>query len=119
MTKQEYDKITNTRRSNDLITINDLINKEDRTLLYGYLCDRSTFHVYIKEEEIFVVRYGYEQKPKLCEVAYNEYYVPDKRLYPECCDYEFCKLLIERGISLPFTTPNFSRDYKKYYGETI
>ena len=38
------------------------------------------------------------------EVKSNRDYVPDKRLYPEKCDYHFCKLLKEKGIDLPFTT---------------
>ena len=28
---------------------------KDRTLLYGYTCDRKTFHVYLKDKEIHTV----------------------------------------------------------------
>lgn len=38
------------------------------------------------------------------KVTSNHDYVPDKRLYPERCDYNFCLLLKERGVHLPFTT---------------
>ena len=37
------------------------------------------------------------------KIKYNGEFIPDKRLYPESCDYEFCCLLKERGITLPFT----------------
>lgn len=39
--------------------------------------------------------------------------------YPETCDYEFCKLLKERGISLPFTGFNEKRTLRDYYGFTL
>ena len=84
----------------------------DRTLLYGYTCERETFHVYIKNKQIYVVIYNTEYSrgkptPKnmmQIEVKSNRDYVPNKRLYPERCDYDFCKLLKEKGIDLPFTT---------------
>ena len=84
----------------------------NKTLLYGYTCERDTFHVYIKNEQIFVVVYKNEYssgvvKPtnmRQITVTSNRDYVPDKRLYPERCDYNFCKMLKERGVDLPFTT---------------
>lgn len=77
----------------------------DRTLLYGYTCDRKTFHVYLKDKEIHTVFYdiSYEEKDpnpiKMAEVHVmsNRDYIPDKRLYPEACDYQFCKLLLASG----------------------
>lgn len=84
----------------------------NKTLLYGYTCERETFHVYIKNEQIHTVVYNTEYfrgeaVPKNIRelvIKSNHDYVPDKRLYPERCDYNFCKLLKERGVQLPFTT---------------
>lgn len=84
----------------------------NKTLLYGYTCERKTFHVYIKNEQIYVVVYDTEysrgiptpKNMRQISVTSNHDYVPDKRLYPERCDYNFCKLLKEKGVQLPFTT---------------
>lgn len=77
--------------------------------------------------EIYTVVYGTtyggnEAKPKnmrKLSVKTNYGYVPDKRLYPEACDFEFCRLLKERGISLPFTVFNSERVAKDFYGFTL
>jgi hypothetical protein len=79
--------------------------------LYGYTCERKTFHVYVKNEQIYTVVYDTEYsravpKPvnmRQIEIKSNHDYVPDKRLYPERCDYNFCLLLKEKGVNLPFT----------------
>ena len=99
----------------------------DRTLLYGYTCDRKTFHVYLKNEKIHTVIYSVDysmENPKpICMtemlVESNEDYIPDKRLYPETCDYMFCVLLKSAGIYLPFTGFNKNREEKNFYGFTL
>lgn len=52
-------------------------------------------------------------------VQSNQDYIPDKRLYPERCDYAFCKLLKRKGLYLPFTA--FKDDVPKldFYGFTL
>lgn len=52
-------------------------------------------------------------------VKTNNDYIPNKRLYPKCCDYEFCKLLKEYEFIIPFTTYNKEREYSQYYGKLI
>lgn len=97
---------------------------KDRTLLYGYTCDRKTFHVYLKDKEIHTVLYDIshdEKNPKPINmtevhVMSNRDYIPDKRLYPEACDYHFCKLLKHANVNLPFTSYDKGRETKKYYG---
>ena len=62
---------------------------KDRTLLYGYTCDRKTFHVYLKDKEIHTVLYDISYDGKIpkpinmteVHVMSNRDYVPDKRLY--------------------------------------
>lgn len=36
MKKEEFEKLSEIKKSEDLITVKDLVNKQDRTLLYGY-----------------------------------------------------------------------------------
>lgn len=91
----------------------------DRTLLYGYTCDRDTWHVYIKDKKIHKVIYKYKEKPVEYPIESNYDYIPNKRLYPETCDFLFCKLLIKLGYDLPFTTWNNEREEKRYYGKIL
>ena len=90
---------------------------KDRTLLYGYTCDRNTWHVYLFESKInlFIKETGFHMEGEMfpiCEL------IPDKRLYPEACDLEFCEELNRRGFSLPFTTFNQRRKSNgAFFGE--
>ena len=112
-----------------VLTIRELLNKDERTLLYGYTCSRKTFHVYLKNGKITVVKYNnnytngvenvYPENMKEIEITNNCDFVPDKRLYPEACDYEFCVLLKRRGVNLPFIAMNPERNIKKFYGFTL
>lgn len=121
MTEEQLSMLNKVELISNLVTIDDLYDKSDRTLLYGYDCERITYHTYIKDGEICNVFYGgYMNAPLTPYVAVtSEDYIPDKRLYPECCDYEFCSILTSRKIYLPFTTYDSKRDKKKYYGEVI
>lgn len=97
-----------------------------RTLLYGYDAynadlSTQTFHVFQHEGKLHQVRYKPVafDKGKVVEataVSHQvgdtlpvEDMVPTKRLYPEMCDFEFCKMLIEKGMTLPFTNFNHER----------
>lgn len=123
MTKEEFENLKNIKSIDNMITIEDLKNKEDRTLLYGYTCDRWDWHVYIKNKEIKSVIYWFRgEDMREIEIKYNEMYVPDKRLYPEFCDYEFCSLLQKKDVSLPFTVfeeGNKTKELKQYYGKIL
>lgn len=117
MNMEEYMKLHTYHRT---ITIDDLKDKSDRTLLYGYDSDRETYHTYIKNEEIITVRYAYNDKPVIAYVPYGkDHYLQLKRIYPEKSDYEFCKLLVERGHKLPFVPFSEREKYKQYYGKVI
>jgi hypothetical protein len=119
MNKEQFHDLTNMTEVDRLITAYDLKDRTDRTLLYGYTCERDTWHVYIQRNHIFKVIYNYKDEPEQYYVTDNYQYVPDKRLYPECCDYEFCKLLKEREVNLPFTTWQDRTEKKDYWGETL
>lgn len=88
-----------------------VLDDTTRTLLWGYDTDRNSHHVYQHEDNIHVVVFG------LNDVLISHVYgpglqpdevVPNKRLYPEMCDYDFCLQLSEQGVYLPFT--NFSHE---------
>jgi|ERR1035437_8890995 hypothetical protein len=96
-----------------------LFDKNDRTLLYGYTTDRYSFHVYIEDGEIVKHIYNTIQTLFVCRRAAHilSTLVPNKRVYPETCDADFCYLLRSHGIRIPFTTFNDDREPQKYYGE--
>lgn len=81
-------------------------NDLDRTLLYGYDTDRNTWHVYVKDKRVYLHLYN-TYKPEVSVVrdvfeSFQEL-VPNKRLYPERCDYEFCLWLIrDKGVHMTF-----------------
>ncbi len=125
MTNEELMQIKSyNKEKEEILSIDHLINKEDRTLLYGYTCDRETWHVYLKHKKIHAIKYKnnyirkcpvYVEKILICD---NSDYIPNKRLYPTACDYEFCMRLKERGYELPFTSPD-DREKTQYYGYTL
>ena len=115
MNAEEYKQLSEYK----LITSDNLTDKTPRTLLYGYTGNRDSWHVYFDGIDIITVIYGYDMIPRKISVIDNSDYVPDKRLYPECCDYEFSKLLLQKSCNLPFTTENFDREQKQFYGEIL
>lgn len=127
MNKTEFEQLKKIKDLPEPIISGDtLTRKKDRTLLYGYTCDRRTFHVYIKDISIHVVIYDVDysagiEHPKAVgleeiNVTSNKDYIPDKRLYPETCDYEFCKRLQHLEYQLPFTTWTDNRPENQFYG---
>lgn len=128
MKKEWFEKLSEIDKANEVVIgIHELIPYiYNRTLLYGYTCERETFHVYLKDQKIYTVVYNtdysiVEPKPKnmrQIEVKSNSDFVPDKRLYPERCDYHFCLALKERGVDLPFThwSEEVAPNKRGYYG---
>ncbi len=111
MNKQEFQALlAKEKRSSVLVDCEDLLDITNRTLLYGYTCDRDTWHVYIQDGVIYTVIYTNRREPLEQRVTRNEDFVPNKRLYPESCDLEFCELLLSKGVRLPFTTFNENAD---------
>lgn len=108
MTPQQYKKLCACNSTTlPPLTIKSLRNKSERTLLFGYTCERETFHVYIRDGRIYVVMYeGWNDNPTPKEVTVktDEDYVPDKRVYPTRSDYEFCRLLRMRDVYISFTS---------------
>ena len=104
MTKTEYEILQYIDEDVNLITLFDLQNKEDRILISGYTADRSTFITELINGEIETYILSYiSEKREYVDVEDNRDYVPTKRVYPAQSDYEFCKLLQERGATISFT----------------
>lgn len=96
MNLTEYEEI---QKGQKLITIDDLVNKSDRVLLYGYTIERKDFTILLLRGKIIkVVNY------KESEITTNDDYIPNKRVYPHHSDYEFCSLLMNKGYDVPYTT---------------
>ena len=125
MTTEEYTAIQKLLTpSHALITGDDLTNREDRTLLFGYTCERETHHVYIKNGIILCVRYSRQRAIQIIDVDCNEAYVPDRRLYPARCDFEFCYKLRLADVHLSFTTYDDAEKKRPliagcYFGEIL
>ena len=127
MTLKELEKLNRLEHKQfEIIKAEDMSNTEDRTLIYGYTCERESFHVYIKDKEIHVVIYRTtysdprrpEQMREIIPTIAREY-VPDKRIYPAACDFEFCRLLQDRGVTLPFTYYDDRDTNKKFFAFTL
>lgn len=120
MTESEYNQLMMIKETPKLLTVDDLQDKSNRTLLYGYDTDRRTWHTYLMDNEIVTV--FYDSKPVRVSVSDNTHRVPNKRLYAECCDFEFCSLLRKLGVYLSFTTFGNNRSKTSndiYYGKTL
>ena len=108
------------------ISIDDLTDKSDRTLIYGYDVDRVTIHVYIENERISYYRYS--RSGEFMDFRNDErwhdpeYLVPNKRAYPEATDFEFATILARIGHPITFTTWGILRSQpnsEKYHGRTM
>lgn len=122
MTKVELIELekNNETINNYKITIDDLINKSNRSLLTGYTEDLLlNWHVYIKEGKIYAFLYGSNCKPCQIDIKENLEYVKDKILILPGCDYEFCKLLKYFNIQFDFNQNLFSKimPINNYYGK--
>ncbi|MEV8335061.1 hypothetical protein [Streptomyces niveus] len=86
----------------------DELTGPDRTLAFGYTCDRASWHVYLQDGLVHILVYDAVAKTAVRHEARTTWnvadLVPDKRLYPESTDPSFAQLLISRGQQLPFTT---------------
>lgn len=99
-------------------------NHEDRTLIYGYSVTGQSVHVYLKGGNVYLAEYYTNEHPdKLVpqDQVINKFtsldeLIPNKRAYPETCDYDFCMWLKDQGVMPTFTTFNKLREKKKFYG---
>lgn len=100
MQENEYIDLLNV---GELITAKHLKNKENRTLIYGLDADNRIFHVYLKDEQIYIVTYNYMEGLLEFKAISNNGYIPNKTVFAQYSDYEFCKLLQKQCIHIPFS----------------
>lgn len=85
----------------------------DRTLLYGYDSIGDAWHIYQKDGEIHLLIFGFLLKRgQVCSKILKRYekstefavatLIPNRRLYPERCDFAFCYRVLDEGFHLPF-----------------
>lgn len=120
MTETEFKQFKNLKVSAKTVNVLDLRDLSDRTLIYGYDIDKYTYHLYLKDCVFHIVLYnseGYNVLHKERAILPIVECIPDKRVYPECCDYEFSVLLLKNGIEIPYTNFNDHRDNLKFYGK--
>lgn len=124
MNQEQYAALTSREKFCTPVSVSQLENQTPRTLLYGYTCDRNTWHVYLENDHIHCLLYKGNVAISHTAghsggVADNQGYIPNKRLYPEHCDYEFCKLLMAADCSLPFTTFSEEKEMSGSYAGTL
>lgn len=107
-------------------------SRKSTTLLYGYTCDRNSWHVYLNDGWSEVIALCYDKdgnilstrRHSFADCEKSEIYsfsciVPDKRLYPEACDFETCCILADHGANLPFTTHTERENGDAVWGKVI
>ncbi|MGD1524229.1 hypothetical protein [Vibrio owensii] len=105
------------------VSAHEIFNHQPRTLLWGYTADRDSFHVYLDGtgiiHRVIYTRAGGEHvilsHMKGIELK-AELLVPNKRTYPEATDFEFAKLLKDKGIRVSYTSYKEDREESDFYG---
>ena len=126
MTPAQLEELRRVQRTSvPPLTVDDLEDKSERTLLYGYDCDRKTHHVFIQDGRIQVCKYllnDFDDDCEFVDVTGDADYVPNKRVYPTRSDFEFCRLLCQRGVYIPFTNIDEEESKRthilRYFGRT-
>ena len=114
MNQNEYEMLAANREPFDTFIRAHEINGPDRTLLYGYTCDRHDWHVYLKGGMIHWIEVMSSRPENPVNSLAGggiraDQAVPDKRVYPESTDYLFAELIQDRGVEIPFLKYNSGR----------
>ena len=103
----------------DLVGPDGVANK---TLLYGYDCDRRTWHVWQKDGFINRAIYIHGNpsfEDHQCDLTLSaSILIPNKRLYADACDYDFCVRLRSIGAHLSFTPVKVGADTISHFEKT-
>lgn len=109
-------------RSEATIRVDELDRQDqDRTLLWGYTIERDSFHVYLKDKLIHIVTYDDKDRILKAESGFEvpvQAVKPSKRAYPDGCDEQFCRLLIEKKQPISYTVFN-ERQAFQFHGALI
>lgn len=131
MNVEEYATLIATTPVDPTIKVADLTGG-DRTLLYGYDIDRDTWHIYLKDgmihRHIYSLRsysevYGHPVIRTIMHDMQESWTVvdliPNKRAFPERTDYEFARIVKERGGDISFTTYDDDIEPEQFYGSVL
>ena len=120
MNKAQYESLCRLEQAPRTVSAEDLSDKSPRTLIYGCMLDRETFHLYLTKSQK-LVKVVYDSDGILLQKQNGPLElkdcVPSKRVFPERSDQEFCRLLLAAGVSIPFTTFTPDIEPKEYYGK--
>lgn len=106
MTKDEMAKLKDEQYPSQELNIKELPAGYEGTLLYGYTCERNTFHAYAKAGEIHAVIYNHKNellRHTHGEEIYAGSCAPDKRTYRQHTQYFFASLLVKKGVMFSLT----------------
>lgn len=121
MKKQQYEELCkNSQAYIGTISIEDIEGAHDGTLLWGYTCDRNSFHVYLKSGQIHRVIYTFEGDvlDYICgEELEAKLLSPSKRIYPEATSFDFVIALRKADCDTPLTNFNEDREEAIWYGK--
>lgn len=118
MTREQFKELKNKSLSEYVALLSD---KSDHTLIYGYTFTRDTFHAYLKGGRLFRIIYDNNHLKDVAgqeELSAYSLLNPVKRVCPETCDSEFCKMIELAGTDIPYTTYNDEREHMAMYGKT-
>lgn len=121
MDQNQYNALETNVGKKTSIEASELTDQTDRTLIYGYTVERLSFHLYLENGAFHRVIYDGDKVFLAGETGVESLSltqcVPDKRVYPERCDFEFCRILKSRDVSIPFTTFDPNVEARAFYGE--
>lgn len=110
MTPEQADLIRNYKAPPTKVLLSDWDPTRPRTLVYGYTCDRSTFHVYVDNKAVHLLVYkDFPLQVVGHRSTENEggllasMCAPDKRLYADVSDFDFCRFLQDSGVAVALT----------------
>ncbi|KQO98292.1 hypothetical protein [Leifsonia sp. Leaf264] len=89
----------------DRLSVTDLHDQSERTLVYGYTPERDSFHMYLLGGQIHLHIYSHAKVSLFHEAApkWNpEFLRPNKRAYPQFTDFEFAVLMKRLDWALEF-----------------
>lgn len=122
MNREQFKQLHQTPPDDRVIWAHSFLGP-DRTLLYGYTCDRESWHVYLKDGLIH--RYVYAStldhspiRHAAQEKAFVPDLIPDKRVYPESTDAAFAQRIKRTGLYVPYL-PFADDRYERVKGMTF
>lgn len=125
MNQKEYEQLQDIENAPAVISV-DMLSAgregKEGTLLWGYTCERESFHVYLKDGKLHRIIYRTSERKILSyesgTVLEASMLHPSKRIYPEATSFDFARALIEAGEQPSMTRFDEDRPPADWYGMT-